>query len=117
MLKISSDYAYYLYIIGEAFHTCAKTAYTADYHFSVYAGTACFDQFIHKGLVGKAVHFQPDMTGLSVLLAAMPAASTTAVLAEQYGADVRFAADIVVSSTLLSIAVLPLWAIVLNTVG
>lgn len=63
------------------------------------------------------IHVDPLVTGLSVLLAAMPAASTTAVLAEQYGADVRFAADIVVSSTLLSIAVLPLWAIVLNTVG
>ncbi len=62
------------------------------------------------------LHIEPLVTGLSVLLAAMPAASTTAVLAEQYNADTDFAANIVVSSTLLSIAVLPAWAMILNTV-
>ena len=58
----------------------------------------------------------PLVTGLSVLLSAMPAASTTAVLAEQYHADVSFAADCVVFSTILSIAVLPVWTIILNAV-
>lgn len=60
------------------------------------------------------IRAEPVLTGLSVLLAAMPAGSTTAVFAEQYQADVRFAADCVVLSTILSIAVLPVWAILLN---
>ena len=55
----------------------------------------------------------PVLTGISVLLAAMPAGSTTAVFAEQYHTDVKFAADCVVLSTILSIAVLPVWAILL----
>ncbi len=59
-------------------------------------------------------HIDPLITGLSVLLVAMPAGSTTAVFAEQYKADVRFAADCVVLSTILSIAVLPVWAWILS---
>jgi predicted permease len=59
-------------------------------------------------------HIDPMITGLSVLLAAMPAGSTTAVLAEQYQADVKFAADIVVLSTILSIGLLPIWALFLS---
>ena len=62
------------------------------------------------------LHIDPLVTGLSVLLSAMPAASTTAVLAEQYHADVSFAADCVVFSTILSIAVLPVWTLILNAV-
>ena len=53
---------------------------------------------------------------LSVILAAMPAASTTAVLAAQYDADVEFAADVVVLSTLLSILLLPAWVILLGMI-
>lgn len=62
------------------------------------------------------VHTDPMITGLSVLLAAMPAGNTTAVLAEQYHADVRFAADCVVLSTILSLAALPLWAYFLSRI-
>lgn len=60
--------------------------------------------------------FDPMVTGVSVLLAAMPAGTTTAILAEQYHADVEFAANVVISTTILSIALLPLWVILLNTV-
>ncbi|MBR4164560.1 MAG: AEC family transporter [Solobacterium sp.] len=59
-------------------------------------------------------HVDPLITGISVLLAAMPAGSTTAVLAEHYKTDVKFAADVVVLSTILSIAILPVWAILLS---
>lgn len=59
-------------------------------------------------------HADPMITGISVLLAAMPAGSTTAVLAEQYHADVKFAAECVVLTTILSIAVLPVWAWILS---
>ena len=66
--------------------------------------------------VCAAVHLDPMITGLSVLLAAMPAGSTTAILAEQYHADVEFAANTVVLTTLLSIALLPVWVYFLNAV-
>ena len=56
----------------------------------------------------------PMVAGLSVLLAAMPAGSTTAVLAEQYNVDVEFAASCVVLTTLLSIALLPLWVYIIG---
>ncbi len=62
------------------------------------------------------VHPDPVITGLSVLLAAMPAGSTTAVLAEQYHADTEFAANVVVMTTLLSIALLPVWVMFLNAI-
>ncbi|MBQ6545223.1 MAG: AEC family transporter [Lachnospiraceae bacterium] len=52
--------------------------------------------------------------GIAVLLAAMPVGSTTAILAQEYGADVEFAADSVAFSTLLSIALLPLWVYLLR---
>lgn len=58
----------------------------------------------------------PETAGLSVLLTAMPAGSTAAVLAEQYDGDVEFAANTVVMTTLLSIAVLPVWVIALQKV-
>ena len=60
-------------------------------------------------LVCLPLHLDPVVTGLSVILAAMPAGSTTAVLAEQYHADEKFAANVVVLTTLLSIALLPVW--------
>lgn len=43
-----------------------------------------------------------------VLLSAMPAASTTAMLAERYHADARFASQLVMTSTALSLVTIPL---------
>lgn len=53
------------------------------------------------------------VTGVTVLLAAMPAGSTTAMLAEKYGANSRFASACVFLSTLLSLATLPLFSLLL----
>lgn len=58
----------------------------------------------------------PLTAGLSVQLTAMPAGSTAAVMAEQYGGNVRFAADCIVLSTLLSIAILPVWVLLLQMI-
>ncbi|MCD8076896.1 MAG: AEC family transporter [Lachnospiraceae bacterium] len=52
--------------------------------------------------------------GVSVLLAAMPAASVTAVLAAKYEKDEAFAARIVALSTILSMVTAPLWCILLT---
>jgi predicted permease len=51
-----------------------------------------------------------------VLLAAMPAGSTTSVLAEQYKADVAFASKVVVLTTLGSIILLPAWVYLLQVI-
>ncbi|MCF0114194.1 MAG: AEC family transporter [Erysipelotrichaceae bacterium] len=62
------------------------------------------------------VHIDPMITGLSVILAAMPAGSTTAVLADQYHRSVDFAANCVVLTTMLSIALLPVWVMIVQLV-
>ncbi len=75
--------------------------------------------FLLPGAVLAACYLfgiEPMTAGLSVLLTAMPAGSTTAVLAEQYNGDVEFAANCIVLTTLVSIAVLPLWVILLQAV-
>lgn len=66
----------------------------------VYAGCQLFRT---EGLV----------TGVSVLLAAMPAASTTAILAAKYDGDAIYASKIVVCSTVLSLIATPLWSMIL----
>lgn len=51
---------------------------------------------------------------VSVVLAGMPAAATTAILAAKYGSDAHFAAKIVFLSTLLSMISVPLLCIFMN---
>lgn len=58
----------------------------------------------------------PIASGVAVVLAAMPAGTTTAILAASYHADEVFATRCVVLTTLLSMALLPLWCVVINAV-
>lgn len=51
----------------------------------------------------------PIVTGVSVILAAMPAGSTTAILAASYQGDAAFASKCVFFSTLCSLLSVPLW--------
>lgn len=51
------------------------------------------------------------VTGVSVLLSAMPAASVTAVMASKYHQDSAFAARIVALSTILSMISAPAWCL------
>lgn len=53
------------------------------------------------------------VTGVSVVLAGMPAASVTAILASKYDGDEAFATKCVVLSTLLSMVSVPLWCMVI----
>lgn len=53
------------------------------------------------------------LRGISVIFVAMPAAVTTAVLAAKYKRDTAFATKVVVTSTLFSLATLPIWEIIL----
>ena len=54
------------------------------------------------------------ITDVSVVLAGMPAASLTAVLAEKYDGDVELASRCIVVSTLLSVITVPLLCMLLN---
>ena len=64
---------------------------------------------------GGCVALQIDsiVTGVSVLLAAMPAASTTAILAAKYEGDAPYASKCVVTTTVLSLLTTPVWSMVL----
>ena len=52
---------------------------------------------------------------MAVVLAAMPAGTTTAILASKYNGDEAFASRCIVLTTVLSMAMLPLWCMILNT--
>ena len=56
----------------------------------------------------------PLVTGVVVISSAMPAALTTAMLAEKYGQDATFGSNIIFVSTMLSIVTLPIIGSVLT---
>ncbi len=58
------------------------------------------------------LHVDRLLSGALVLLAAMPAGSTTAILAAKYGGDAPFASKIIFVSTLLSLLTLPLFSLI-----
>ncbi|MBQ4563434.1 MAG: AEC family transporter [Lachnospiraceae bacterium] len=52
--------------------------------------------------------------GICTILAAMPAGSTTVILAARYQVEEEFAGKCVVFSTLLSMVMIPVWSMILN---
>lgn len=66
---------------------------------------------VYAGCLACAV--DPLVTGVSVLLAAMPAASTTAILAAKYDGDAAYASKCVVTTTVLSLLTTPIWSMIL----
>ncbi len=56
----------------------------------------------------KALNFDPMLIGISTLLTAMPAGSTTAILAEKYGCNAELASGTIFVSTILSIVSIPI---------
>ena len=54
------------------------------------------------------------VTGVSVLLSAMPAGSTTAVLASKYHKDIDFSTKCVVITTVCSLVTIPIWCAILS---
>lgn len=54
------------------------------------------------------------VTGVSVLLAAMPAGATTSILAAKYDADAGFATKMIIMSTLASVITTPVWSLLLG---
>lgn len=65
-------------------------------------------------LIGcRLAGIDPLITGVSVLLAGMPAGSSTAILAAKYDGDYKFATKCVVVSTILSLVTIPVWCLFL----
>ncbi len=60
------------------------------------------------------LHVDSLIAGVSVILAAMPAGSTTAILAAKYHRDEEFASKCVVLTTVLSMIAIPAWSMVLT---
>lgn len=56
----------------------------------------------------RLLHVDPVLAGVSVLLTAMPAGSTTAILPQKYDCDKAYGAALIFTSTLFSIATIPL---------
>lgn len=67
-------------------------------------------------LACKLFRVDSFITGLSVLLAAMPAGTTTSVLTEQYNTDVTFDSNIVICTTIGSILLLPAWVMLFQLI-
>jgi predicted permease len=64
-------------------------------------------------LVTKLLGLDPLIIGVSVILAAMPGGSSTAILASKYGRDTIYASKLVIVSTFLSLISIPIWGMVL----
>ena len=63
------------------------------------------------------LHVSPLVVGVVVLSSAMPAAMTTAMLAEKYGQDSAFASKVIFVSTILSMVTLPVITEILHRVA
>jgi len=64
-------------------------------------------------LVTKLLGLDPLIIGVSVILAAMPGGSSTAILASKYGRDTIYASKLVIVSTFLSLISIPIWGMML----
>lgn len=85
--------------------------------------TTVFYSFIRLVFIPSAVFagcllfgVDPLAAGVAVTLAAMPAGTTTAILAVKYHGDEEFATQCVVLTTALSMAAIPVWSILIHTV-
>ncbi|AET57163.1 hypothetical protein HPL003_01895 [Paenibacillus terrae HPL-003] len=65
-------------------------------------------------MVLTLLRLNPLVIGVNVLLAAMPAGSTVAMLAQKYDKDVIYASKIVIISTVLSLITLPLISLMIS---
>ncbi len=63
----------------------------------------------------KLVGISSLVAGVAILLAAMPAGTTTAILAVKYNRDAEFATQCVVLTTILSMFMIPVWCMVIGT--
>ncbi len=65
-------------------------------------------------IVCLTLNIEATATGVAVMLAGMPAASTTAIMAAKYNGNELFAANCVVLTTFLTIFFIPIWIFILS---
>ncbi|MGL5260464.1 MAG: AEC family transporter [Lachnospiraceae bacterium] len=66
-------------------------------------------------LIGcKIADVSAIVTGISTILAAMPAGTTTVILAVKYNGDEEFATKCVVLTTILSMVMIPIWCVIIS---
>lgn len=65
----------------------------------------------------KLLRIGPLATGVTVLLAGMPAGSTTAILAMKYGCDSEYASKAVLLTTFFSLVTLPALILLIHLIG
>ncbi len=100
--------------LGDTVHSLNKANTAVS---MIFVGTAAVRLILIPALVWAGCllfHIDTLVMGISVVLAAMPAASTTAILAAKYGGDEVFATKCVVFTTLLSMVSAPVWCMVLQ---
>lgn len=68
-------------------------------------------------IVCRLLYLDALTIGVCVILAGMPAGSTTAILAEKYGGDAEYASKCVVLSTVLSLVTIPLLCLIMQVTG
>lgn len=61
----------------------------------------------------RALGVDRMISGMALIMTAMPAGSTTAILAQKYGCDAEYAAALIFTSTLLSIITIPILSIII----
>jgi hypothetical protein len=63
--------------------------------------------------IASLLGVDPLVTGIAVVMAAMPAATTTPILAAKYEGDYILGMEMVVMSTLISLFTIPIWRMIL----
>lgn len=64
-------------------------------------------------MFAKLLGLSQLLTGLSVILTAMPAGSTSAMLAAKYNGDYKFASKCIVCTTIVSLITIPVWCMII----
>lgn len=86
--------------------TDMKTAFAGPVLYCSFLRLIAFPLFLYAVLT--PLQLDPTIVGINVLLGAVPAGNTTAILADKYDCDPKFASQIVFTSTLLSLITLPI---------
>ena len=83
-----------------------KSLFSPSVLYYAFLRLIAFPIFVYAVLL--PFHLDPLVVDVALLMAAMPAGSTTSILADKYGGDVAFSSQIVFTSTLFSIFTIPL---------
>jgi len=64
-------------------------------------------------IIARLLGLSELLTGVAVILTAMPAGSTSAMLAAKYNCDYKFASKCIVCTTVISLLTIPIWSMII----